>query len=103
MNETDTTVVRTDLGDGAEILVEARTPNPEQDVAVLDKLPWEGVEEAIVKISERVKAAIQSAAPKTASVEFGIDVSVESSGLTGLLAKGSGSANLKVTLTWGTA
>jgi hypothetical protein len=39
-------------------------------------------------------------APRSASVEFGIDVTVEAGALTGMLAKGSGTATLKVTLNW---
>jgi hypothetical protein len=50
-----------------------------------------------------VMAALTNAQPDHASVEFGIDVTVESGALTGLLARGSGTATLKVTLSWGGA
>jgi len=96
------TVVKTDLGDGTLILVEARRAGAqEEDVGIGDLLSFQGVEESIVAISNRVVTALQRVAPRTASVEFGIDVTLESGALTGLLAKGSSAATLKVTLNWG--
>jgi Trypsin-co-occurring domain 1 len=95
-------VVRTDLGHGTAILVEARRAGAqEEDVSIRDLLSFEGVEESIVAVSNRVANAIQRVAPRSASVEFGIDVTLESGTLTGMLAKGSGAATLKVTLNWG--
>lgn len=94
-------VVRADVGDGKVILVEARTTDPEEDVGVGDLFKFDGVEDSIRTISERVVSALKGVQPDRASVEFGIDVSVESGALTGLLAKGTGGATLKVTLEWG--
>jgi hypothetical protein len=96
------TIVKTDLGEGTVILVEARRAGAqEQDVGIGDRLAFEGVEQSIVAVSKRVVAALKQVAPRSASVEFGIDVTVESGALTGMLAKGSGTATLKVTLNWG--
>ena len=108
------TLVRADLGDGRVIQVEARTSgdaasptgDPEADVGLLDAirkqeaLPFDGVTNSIEAIADRVTAALESARPEKATVEFGIDVGVETGGLTGLLAKGTGSATLKITLEW---
>jgi hypothetical protein len=108
------TLVKADLGNGRVIQVEARTSgdaasltgDPEADVGILDKirnqeaLAFDGVTGSIEAIADRVTAALRSAQPKKAAVEFGIDVGVESGGLTGLLAKGTGSATLKITLEW---
>jgi hypothetical protein len=108
------TLVKADLGDGRVVQVEARTSgdltrptgDPEADVGLLDAirnqeaLPFDGVTNSIEAIADRVTAALESAKPRKAAVEFGIDVGVETSGLTGLLAKGSGSATLKITLEW---
>ena len=55
---------------------------------------------AIEGIARTVKDAIDRVKPDKASVEFGIEVGVESGGLTAILVKGSGKANLKVTLEW---
>jgi Trypsin-co-occurring domain 1 len=100
--ESDVVVRRAKVGTDHVILVEARSSGgSEEDVGVGDLLAFEGVEKSITTISQRVTAALKAANPDRASVEFGIDLAVESGGLTGLLAKASGAATLKVTLSWG--
>ncbi len=103
------TLVSADLGGGRVIQVQARaapTGDPEADVGILDKvrsrdkMSFDGVTDSIEAIAERVTGALERVRPDKATVEFGIDVGVESGGLTGLLAKGSGSATLKITLEW---
>jgi hypothetical protein len=94
-------IVKAKLADGSVILVEARSTGSRQtDVSVRKALEFKGVEDSIKSIAERVSAALKSVRPDRAEVEFGIDVTVESGALTGLLAKGSGTATLKVTLEW---
>jgi len=97
----DSAIVKSDLGEGRVVLVEARRSGGEEDIGIRDMLSFSGVEESIVTVSQRVFSALERVAPKSASVEFGIDVTVEAGALTGLLAKGSGGATLKVTLNWG--
>jgi hypothetical protein len=102
--ESDVVVRRAKVGTDQVILVEARTSGDrEEDVGARDLLSFDGVERSITAISERVVAALADVRPDRASVEFGIDVTVESGALTGLLAKGAGTATLKVTLSWGGA
>ena len=43
----------------------------------------------------------QKVKPRKASVELGLEVGLESGHLTALLVKGTGTANLKLTLEWG--
>lgn len=94
-------IVKAQVDGDRIILVEARpSASAEEDVSVRDLLAFDGVEESIKSISKRVSEAIKSAKPDRASVEFGIDVTVEAGALTGLLARGSGAATLKVTLYW---
>jgi len=45
-------------------------------------------------------AAIKRVAPKKASVEFGVEASIESGKLVALLCNGEATANLKITLEW---
>lgn len=94
-------VVRAQVDSDRIILVEARpSSDPEEDVGVRDLLAFEGVEDSIRTISQRVTEALKSVGPDRASVEFGIDVTIEGGALTGLLARGSGTATLKITLFW---
>jgi Trypsin-co-occurring domain 1 len=48
----------------------------------------------------RIVGALEAAKPEKATVEFGIDVGVESGQLTSMLVKGTGTATIKVTLEW---
>jgi hypothetical protein len=99
--QTDVVVRRAKIATDQVILVETRSSGDrEEDVSARDLLAFEGVETSITTISQRVVAALKSAQPDRASVEFGIDVAVEAGALTGLLARGSGGATLKVTLSW---
>jgi len=99
--QSDVVVRRATVGTDLVILVEARSSGGvEEDVSARGLLAFEGVEESIKAISQRLTAALETARPDRASVEFGIDVAVEAGALTGLLAKGSGAATLKVTLSW---
>lgn len=87
------------LSTGATILVEAAVRG-EEDVASTT-FSFDDVEASIVSISQSIKAALDKIRPSSASVEFGIEIEVESGKLTALLVKGTSRANLKITLNWG--
>jgi hypothetical protein len=53
----------------------------------------EGVARLLVKSLERIQ-------PSKASVEFGVEIGLETGHLTALICKGSGKANLKIALEW---
>ena len=95
-------VVKAKLADGTVVQLEARTVGTRQeDVSALGKvLDFEGVVGAVESISSAMTRALSRAKPDKATVEFGIDVGVESGGLTALLVKGTGTATLTVTLEW---
>lgn len=94
-------IVTAVLPNGATANVMAFQAGGAQDVALGDAFNFDKVRDTIEGISEVVHAAITKVKPDTASVEFGVDVSVESGKLTGLLVKGTGGASLKITLSWG--
>ena len=96
------TVVTADLGGGRTIKIEARPMGPmEKRVASSRKVfSFDDVTSSIEAIAERVTAALAKVQPDRAAVEFGVDIGVETSGLTALIAKGSGTATLKITLEW---
>ena len=76
---------------GGEELVGA-PPGPHAFKEVTDTV--EGLAKAMIGTLKKVK-------PRAATVEFGLQIGVESGKLTALLVKGTGSANLKITLEWG--
>jgi hypothetical protein len=86
--------------DGTTILAEIVSRGGEQEIAG-GKIPsFSGAAEAISKIAKEMAAAIKSAAPSKATVEFGCELSLESGHLTTLIVNSSGSASLKITLEW---
>lgn len=88
------------LANGAQIRVAATMLGSEEDVA-FKLLSFDDVTNTIEGIASSLNAALQKVKPKKASVEFGLEVAVESGALTTLLVKSSGAATLKITLEWG--
>ena len=88
------------LANGTQIRVAATMLGGEEDVA-FKLLSFDEVTNTIEGIADSLNAALQKVKPKKASVEFGLEVAVESGKLTSLLVNGSGTATLKITLEWG--
>jgi hypothetical protein len=100
MNGNPNALVKVDMGDGRLVTMEVRNVNPERPVGIRDVLSFDGVAASIEAVADRVSGALDRVKPDRAAVEFGVDVGVESGMLTGLIAKGTGTATLKVTLEW---
>jgi Trypsin-co-occurring domain 1 len=97
--ETATENVKVKLADGTEVLVAATTQGGEQ--AISAKIPDFGeITGQIEGIATTVYQSLKAVAPTKTTVEFGIEIALESGGLMALLAKGSTTANLKITLEW---
>jgi hypothetical protein len=98
----DQALVRATLDHDQAIQIEVRsTGDPETDVGIFgETLSFQGFVDSLEAITRSVTAALRSAKPDRATVEFGLDVGVESGGLTALLVKGTGTATLKITLEW---
>jgi len=87
------------LPNGVIMHVRAAVLGDEEDVA-LGLLPFDEVSKTIEGLADAINGAIRKAKPKKASVEFGLELAVESGKLTTLLVKGGGKANLKIALEW---
>jgi hypothetical protein len=87
------------MPDGGKLRVEATILGGEEDVA-FKIFSFQDVTETITSIASTITRAIQEVKPKKAAVEFGLEIAVAEGKLTGLLAKGSGKANLKISLEW---
>lgn len=98
--EDNTEIVKAELTDGTTIHIQATVLGGQERVA-FDILPFKEVTDAIEGIAKAVVATLDKVSPRRASVEFGIEVGIESGKLTALIVKGSGTANLKITLEWG--
>lgn len=94
-----TEIVPVHLPNGAIIQVEATVLGGEEKVT-FKELPFGEVLTAIEGIAQSLVATLEKVKPQEASVELGLEIGIESGKLTALLVKGSGKANLKVTLKW---
>jgi hypothetical protein len=98
--EVMTRVMPATLPNGLIAHVEVTPLGTDEDVAF--SVPeWDQVTQAVQGITSSVMAAIQEAKPRKAVVEFGIEVGLDSGKLTAILVKGTGKANLKISLEWG--
>jgi Trypsin-co-occurring domain 1 len=86
------------LPNGSIIKVEATTSGRE-DVSFSAK-EFQPIADAIEGIVQMIATPIQKAKPKKAIVKFGMEIAVESGQLTAIIIKGSGKANLEITLEW---
>ena len=58
------------------------------------------IAETITGLARQIGTAIAAAKPDEASVELGLSAKYENGQLIGILVRGSGDVNLKITLTW---
>ncbi len=100
MYEKQTELVPVKLEDGTIIKIEAVPLGGEEDVA-FDELPFDEVAGAIESIAKAVLPPLKKVKPKKATIELGVAIGLEAGQLTTLLVKGTGEANLKITLEWG--
>jgi Trypsin-co-occurring domain 1 len=96
--EARTETIETELENGQHIHVEAVALRGEEVLA--DFLPFEEVTNAIEGIAKTVVATLEKVKPHKATVEFGIQIAIDSGKLTAVVVKGDATANLKITLEW---
>jgi hypothetical protein len=98
MPEQTSRIVKVEV-QGKTIAMEVTPLGGEERVADLPH-DFEELTASIEGIASSLYGAIKKIAPKKACIEFGVEAGVESGKLTALLVKGSGKANLKITLEW---
>ncbi|WP_407186893.1 CU044_2847 family protein [Bradyrhizobium centrosematis] len=94
-----TEILKIKLPNGAIIYAEVQLLDREENIAGKE-INLSDLKEKIAGIAEVVRDAIVDLKPKSASMEFGLEIGLETGSLTALLAKGTGKANLKVKLDW---
>src|SRR5258708_3274266 len=72
----------------------------EQKVGLPKEFSFGDVSGRIEPLAKELQQTIDRVKPKKAAVKFGLELGVESGQLTALLVKGSGKANLEITLEW---
>lgn len=87
------------LPGGTIIKVEVEQTGRE-DVA-FDVKPFSQVTKALEEITTALAETLQKTKPDKASIKFGLELGVDKGELIAIIVKGSGKANLEVTLEWG--
>lgn len=98
--ETQWQPLRMDDDANRRVFVEIVSRGGREEVGVLDSIPFEEVTETLASIAKGIGATLERAGPKRATVELGVAFGLEAGQLVALIARGSGSANLKITLEW---
>lgn len=95
-------IISVELEEGISISIQA-TPLGGQEL--VGALPgphvFKEVTDTVESLARAMVGTLKKAKPRTATVEFGLQIGIESGKLTALLVKGTGNANLKLTLEWG--
>jgi len=84
----------------ARVYVELAARSGREEVGIVDALPFDQILKVLEAISSGLASAFKAARPSSASVELGVEFALEHGKLVGLIARGSGKANLKITLEW---
>ncbi len=96
--ESRSDTVPVELPNGAIAKFEVTTTGRE-DVS-FDAKQFQPVADAIEGVVQMVAAPLKKARPKKATVKFGMEMAIEAGQLTAVIVKGSGKANLEITLEW---
>lgn len=70
-----------------------------EDVA-FDIKSFQGVTNAIEGVAEAITGSLEKITPSKASVKFGLEIQIEQGSLVAAIVRGTGKANLEVTLEW---
>jgi hypothetical protein len=100
--EPNTRAIPVSLPNGQTIRVEATALGDDDGLERpnLTVHTFDAVIGAIEGVAGAVQAALEKVRPKKTTVELGLEVGLEAGQLTALLVKGTGKANLKISLTW---
>jgi hypothetical protein len=93
--------IRVQLSNGAEILVENAVVAPEREVS---GGLWEGrfsdVLPSVKALCNDFSRMLEDIAPDKATIEFGLSLQLETSGLWAAIGKAGGSSTFQITLEW---
>ncbi len=97
-SESRSDTVPVQLPNGATIKFEVAQTGREN--VGFDLKQFQPVADAIEGIVQMIAAPIQKVKPKKATVKFGMELAIEAGQLTAIIVKGTGKANLEITLEW---
>ena len=96
--ESRSDTVPVQLPNGAIVQVEVTKTG--REAVSFDPKQFQPIADAIEGVVQMIAAPVQKAKPKKATVKFGMELAIESGQLAAVIVKGSGKANLEITLEW---
>lgn len=93
-----TAKVPVELEDGTIVWVEVAQTGP-GDVA-FDVKSFKTVTDSIQSIASAITASLEHVKPTKASVKYGLEIGIEQGSLVAAIVRGSGKANLEISLEW---
>ena len=83
-----------------EVYLEVLGHGGREKVGLTESIPFERITTILEGIAEHLGKALEKASPTKATVELGVEFALQEGKLVALIARGSGKANLKVSLEW---
>lgn len=97
-------IIPVELSDGTKINIEVRASKQQSagEISSIKKntFKFEQVKTKIEAISSEIIGTIKKKDLNKVNVKFGLEIGVESNGLSTIFVKGSGKAHLEITLEW---
>ena len=87
-------------GGNQDLFIEVTLAGGREEVGLLDSIPMERVMSLVSEVAQAIGESLERVAPTKAGVELGIEFGIQEGKLVGLIARGSGKANLKISLEW---
>jgi Trypsin-co-occurring domain 1 len=97
-SDENTTRIPVELPDKSIVWIEV-VQSGRQDVA-FTALPFSTVTDTIQEIASTIGKAITKIGPTKATVKYGIEIGIEQGSLVAAIVRGTGKANLEITLEW---
>lgn len=97
-SDISTELIPVDLGD--DVIVQVEVTEVGREKVHAGTLPFDSIGKTITKISKVVLAPIQAAKPTKAIVKYGLAIGIEQGSLVAAIVRGTGTANLEITLEW---
>jgi hypothetical protein len=100
MTNPPTKLITARLRNGTPVQIEVTSLGGEEDVGFTAAPDFDTVIESVEGIANSAIDILKRVKPKKATIEFGVEIALESGKLTAMLVKGTGKANLKISLEW---
>ena len=93
--------IEAELADGSIIHIQAISLGGPEPIGELGPISFTEVTDTVKHLAGAMLTILKEIKPRRGSLEFGVQVGVQSGKLTALIVQGTATANLKITLEWG--